>query len=341
MDWSAIFPELLVASYNTNEEAPHEPDGVCLVWNVKYKKSTPEYIFHCQSPVMSTCFAKFHPNLLVGGTYSGQIVLWDNRNNKRTPVQRTPLSAAAHTHPVYSLNVAGTQNAHNLISVSTDGKLCSWSLDMLSQPQESIELQHRQTKSVAVTCFSFLANEVNNFVVGAEEGAVYFGCRHGSKAGVGEMFEGHQAPVTGIDTHNIPGPIDFSHLFITSSMDWTVKLWSTRDSRPLYSFEDNSGYVYDAAWSPLHPAMFAAVDGSGRLDVWKLNLDQEVPKARVQMEGSAPVALNKVRWHSTGMHIAAGDDLGRIHIYDLNEHFAQPSPSEWSMLAQTIQELKS
>ena len=38
-------------------------------------------------------------------------------------------------HPVYCVNVVGTQNAHNLISVSTDGKMCSWSLDMLSQPQ--------------------------------------------------------------------------------------------------------------------------------------------------------------------------------------------------------------
>ena len=50
-----------------------------------------------QSAVMSSCFAKFHPNLVVGGTYSGQIVLWDNRVLKRTPIQRTPLSAAAHT----------------------------------------------------------------------------------------------------------------------------------------------------------------------------------------------------------------------------------------------------
>lgn len=54
-------------------------------------------IFFFQSEVMSAVFAKFHPNLVVGGTYSGQIVLWDNRSNKRTPVQRTPLSAAAHT----------------------------------------------------------------------------------------------------------------------------------------------------------------------------------------------------------------------------------------------------
>jgi hypothetical protein len=42
------------------------------------------------------CF-RFDPNLVLGGTYSGQIVLWDNREQKRTPVKRTPLSASAHT----------------------------------------------------------------------------------------------------------------------------------------------------------------------------------------------------------------------------------------------------
>ena len=73
--------------------------------------------------VMSATFARFHPNFILGGTYSGQIVLWDNRVPKRTPVQRSPLSAAAHTHPVYCMRVVGTQNAHNLISISTDGKV--------------------------------------------------------------------------------------------------------------------------------------------------------------------------------------------------------------------------
>lgn len=42
------YPELMVASYNNNEDAPHEPDGVALVWNMKFKKTTPEYVFHCQ-----------------------------------------------------------------------------------------------------------------------------------------------------------------------------------------------------------------------------------------------------------------------------------------------------
>ena len=34
--------------------------------------------------------------------------------------------------------------------------------------------------------------------------------------------------------------------------------------------------MYDAKWSPIHPALFATVDGMGRLDLWNLNNDTEV-----------------------------------------------------------------
>lgn len=339
IDWSPQYPELLVASYHTNAESPHDPDGVCLIWNTKFKKTTPEYIFHCQSAVMSATFARFHPNLILGGTYSGQIVLWDNRVQKRTPIQRTPLSASAHTHPVYCLSVVGTQNAHNLISVSTDGRLCSWSLDMLSQPQETLELQHRQSKAIAVTCLAFPHNDVNNFVVGSEEGAVYSACRHGSKAGVTETYEAHQAPVTGINTHKVQGGIDFSHLFLTSSFDWTIKLWNQKETKPLYSFEDNGDYVYDVAWSPVHPALFAAVDGTGRLDMWNLNTDTEVPTATAMVEGNP--AINRVSWTPSGTHVTVGDDTGKIWLYDVGEQLSQPRHDEWNRMMCTLQELKN
>ncbi|XP_068196217.1 dynein, cytoplasmic 1, intermediate chain 2a-like isoform X1 [Antennarius striatus] len=337
LDWSPQYPELLVASYNNNEDSPHEPDGVALVWNMKYKKNTPEYIFHCQSEVMSAGFAKFHPNLVVGGTYSGQIVLWDNRSNKRTPVQRTPLSASAHTHPVYCVNVVGTQNANNLISISTDGKMCSWSLDMLSQPQDSLELVFKQSKAVAVTSMAFPLGDVNNFVVGSEDGSVYSACRHGSKAGITEVFEGHHGPVTGLSCHSAGGPVDFSHLFISSSFDWTVKLWSTKSTRPLYSFEDSCDYVYDAMWSPTHPALFACVDLAGRLDLWNLNNDTEVPTASVYVEG-AP-ALNRVRWAHSGKEIATGDSDGQVQVYDVGEQICVPKADEWTRFVRTLVEI--
>uniref|UniRef100_A0A182YK41 Uncharacterized protein n=1 Tax=Anopheles stephensi TaxID=30069 RepID=A0A182YK41_ANOST len=337
-DWSTHFPELMVASYHSNEETPNEPDGVVVVWNTKFKKQTPEEVFHCQSAVMSTCFAKFHPNLILGGTYSGQIVLWDNRVQKRTPIHRTPLSANAHTQPVYCLSMVGTQNAHNVISISSDGKLCSWSLDMLSQPQDVLELQHRQSKAISVTCMAFPHNEVNNFVLGGEDGYVYSASRHGNRSGIGETYEKHLGPVTGISAHHNQSSPDFGHLFLTSSIDWTIKLWSLKDNKPLYSFEDNSDYVTDVAWSPIHPALFAGVDGSGRLDLWNLNQDTEVPTASITVDGQP--ALNRVSWTPSGLHVTVGDEAGRIYVYDVADNLANPRMDEWNKLNAVLYELK-
>ncbi|XP_027196820.1 cytoplasmic dynein 1 intermediate chain 2-like isoform X2 [Dermatophagoides pteronyssinus] len=346
-DWCSQFPELLVASYNQNEHAPNEPDGICLVWNMKFKKNTPEYVFHCQSAVMSACFAKFHPNLILGGTYSGQIVLWDNRSGKRVPVQRSPLSASVHTHPVYCLKVVGTPNSHNLISISNDGKLCSWSLDMLSQPQETMELcQQKQSRLIAVTSMSFPHADYNNFILGSQDGAVYSACRHGAKAGILDVFEGHQGPVTAVDFHSATSLVhhqvdqQLSHLFLTASFDWTFKLWSMRDnstsSKLLYSFEDGSDYLYDVRWSPIHPALFATADGLGKLDLWNLNQDTELPTLSTIVEGNP--ALNRLIWSPNGQQIVVGDDNGKIWVYDVSEQLAFPKSDEWTRFAHTLQE---
>ncbi|CAH8664877.1 unnamed protein product [Dicrocoelium dendriticum] len=337
LDWSPTFPELLLGAYHSNEDAPHEPHGVCLIWNLKFQKTSPEYIFHCQSPLTSATLASFHPNLVIGGTYSGQIVLWDNRCAKRTPVQRTALLATAHTHPVHAVQVLGTLNAHNLISVSSDGKMCSWSLDMLSQPQQSMELTYRQTRPVPTSCLSFFRGNVNDFLVGSEDGRIYTGSRHGSQTGVIDSMEGHQAPITSVKTHTTDGPVDFSSLFVTTSFDWTVKLWSTKSQRPIYSFDETSDIVLDADWSPLHPAMFSVVDCSGKLDLWNLTEDSEVPAARVVV---SQFAVNKCRFHSSGLHIAAGDRAGRIHVYELNESMVTPHADDWSLFAHTVEELR-
>lgn len=42
-----------------------------------------------------------------------------------------------------------------------------------------MELVHKQSEAVAVTSMSFPVGDVNNFVVGSEEGSVYTACRHG------------------------------------------------------------------------------------------------------------------------------------------------------------------
>ena len=70
-------------------------------------------------------------------------------------------------------------------------------------------------------------------------------------------------------------------------------------------------------WSPTHPALFACVDGMGRLDLWNLNNGTEVPTASISVEGNP--ALNRVRWTHSGREIAVGDSEGQIVIYDVGE----------------------
>ncbi|GAM20377.1 hypothetical protein SAMD00019534_035520 [Acytostelium subglobosum LB1] len=343
INWSPKHPELVVTSYSSNEAGSHDPDGVVLVWSVNNYFQKPEYTFNCQSPVMTTFFSRFHHTLIVGGTYSGQIVVWDTRS-KSTPVQRTPLSSIGHTHPVYSMSVVGSANANSLVSISTDGKLCSWSLENLSQPIETLDLNSRNntnistTASIAVTSLVFPESEMNSFYVGTEEGVIYQAQRHGAKAGVNERFKGHYGPITSVDFHPSRGSTDFSNLFLSSSTDWTCKLWSTNKTEtPIYSFEDYVEYVYDARWSPTAPSIFATGDGSGQLSLWDLNEETEAPIFRIKPSSRS---LNRISWSADGKRLLAGDSAGSLYLYDSSQ-FASPQPDDWNRFGDVVNKLTS
>ena len=163
--------------YSQFKSSLNETDGDVIIWNQFINDKNPEHIFHCHSPVLHVSYVEFNPNLILGSTYSGQIVMWDNRVKTPLPVQCSKLNSKAHTQPVYCLRSIGNDN--NIISVSLDGKLCSWNLDMLSMPLDIIQLQcdvsEKVKKPIAVTCMDFPANGVNNLVLGGEDGYVYSG----------------------------------------------------------------------------------------------------------------------------------------------------------------------
>ncbi|KAJ2083937.1 hypothetical protein GGI01_000660 [Coemansia sp. RSA 376] len=350
--WSNRFPELVVAAYNRNPMAPNEPDGIVAVWNT-HLRERPEFVFHAPSDVLRVSFSDFNPNIVVGGAYSGQILLWDTRA-KAQPVLKTPLTAGGHTHPIYSLKVVGSTNAHQLISASTDGLVCSWQLDMLAQPQETIELTHPthlRTDEVSVTSMDFADNETTAFVVGTAEGVAYQVNRYdraGSKAGLNgfDSYRAHTAPINSLNFHP-PIASDFADLFLTTSSDWTTRLWRARpaakpastipsDIRPLHVFDAFEDYVYDARWSPVHPSVFASADGTGRLALWNLNQDMELPVQSV----NSPRALNKLAWDRPGRRIAAGGADGVVYIYDVGD-LSVPRPEDHAQFARTIGEMQA
>mmetsp|Transcript_10515 Transcript_10515/g.32372 ORF Transcript_10515/g.32372 Transcript_10515/m.32372 type:complete len:644 (-) Transcript_10515:78-2009(-) len=345
LDWSPTHHELMLAGYSSSSQPMvHDPDGVVLLWTIPHLLDRPEMVFNCQSTVCSAKFAPFDPTLIVGGTYSGRLVIWDTRA-KEEPILRTPLSSTGHTHPVYSLQTIGTQNANNLVSCSTDGRMCVWRMENLQEPLEVIELESRKTgtastssQPIAVTNLSVPIGETNTMFVGSEGGAVFQVNRHGSQKGASESYVGHHGPITGLDFHPRDGSVDFSDLFLSSATDWSCKLWSSKSSSnsPLWSFE-HPDYVSDVGWCPTNPAVFASIDNTGNLSLWDLNRDTEEPLCTETLP--TPI-LNRLAWQLNSHHLSVGDSAGYVHVYDASD-FANPHPDEWQQLEKTLASLRT
>eukprot|EP01068_Selenidium_serpulae_P010205 Selendium_serpulae@DN5406_c0_g1_i3.p1 len=265
--------------------------------------------------------------------------MWDTRA-KMTPVQRTPLTTKGHAHPVYSMELVGTQNAHNLVTVDTDGRLCLWSLGMMVHPTENVDFK-RGNRDLSCLAIGFSEGETNILFGGAEDGSLFQAHIHGSKAGITETYEAHFAPVTSVHWHPTieNQSIDFTDLLLSTSFDWTVKLWAPKSTpQPIHSFEMAEDYVYDAKWHPTHPGVFATVDGEGYLDLWDINRDVEIPLARVHQPDAA---LNRVAFSPDGKRVLAGDGNGKCSVWGLAPDLCTLRPDDWSNLEEKVEELKN
>ncbi|RMZ85220.1 hypothetical protein DV738_g226, partial [Chaetothyriales sp. CBS 135597] len=385
IQFSPHFNELLLTAYTKNPTAPNESPGQVLLWNV-HAPSRPEYVFSSGSDVLSAQFSPFHPNLVVGGCYSGQICLWDTRSSSSFPVQRTPQSGShlGHTHPVYNISIIGTPNAHNILTASMDGAICSWSFDMLTQAQEHLVLHTpppAKSDDLAPTAMSFPAADPTFFLVGTEEGSIYPCHRYdraGAKAGVDTRlaYRGHTAPVMSTQFHPARGPVDLGDVLLSSSSDWSLKLWHIKPAASSSaaaavqaasaSVTTGSGnqpsvvhpildigredVVYDAKWAPNKPSTFACVTGSGELEVFDLLYDIEVPIARASptrgKNGVMPFrGLNKLAWEEhQGANIAVGGLDGVVTIFETGKGLqggkGEVAMEEWMSMKRLVSRLE-
>jgi dynein intermediate chain, cytosolic len=241
-----------------------------------------------------------------------------------------------------------------IISVSTDGVMCAWTTDMLARPQEFLELTYppptqtntpiisKMVEDLSPMSVAFPRSDSSSFYVGTEDGGIWSINRYdraAAKAGTDASirFTPHYAPVTKLDVHRAglgPGTTetsDFDDLLLSSSLDWTVRLYRTRKPasgtgdiksiEPLMEW-NREDMVYDVAWSPVRPSLFTSVDGAGNLELWDLTSpDPEIPVAWTRDEN--PRALNKVCWETgaEGRKVVTGSLDGRVQVYDLGSEY--------------------
>ena len=116
---------------------------------------------------------------------------------------------------------------------------------------------------------------------------------------------------------------------------------------PVHCFETGGDYIFDVGWSPVHPAVFASVDGAGRLDLWNINRNIEMPSVSYHVDsaskshgGSSRTALNKLKWSRKGTEIAVGDDQGRISLFEVGDSFVHSSDDDLDQLVSVVNSMR-
>lgn len=128
------------------------------------------------------------------------------------------------------------------------------------------------------------------------------------------LFDEHNGPISGLSV-NPPSEYDaLNGLVLTSSYDWTVKLWSPDAKESLRTFESSDDYIYDVSWHPTNPSIFTTVNNEGCLELFDLTRNLELPIAQEKVGRNG---LNTCHWNNEGSAVVTGDSAGNLNLYVL------------------------
>ena len=347
LDWSPSQHDLFLSAFSGTEDF-NQQSGLIQLWSLSNRKS-PDYVINYQTELTSAIFYKDNSNLVIGGSVTGQIMFWDIRAGKAVPEQKSPLGIGgentSHCYPIHCLSIVGKDN--NLISISTDGVLCEWSLSNLSMPinryvlnsNEIFEQDKDNLNEIGPLCIGAFQSTSNSIIIGCDVNDIYNIKLDEKRYNIIDIFKGNNGPIFCVDPHPLSpeGGNIFSDLFLSCGADWTTKLWSTSLSdEPLLVFNQSKDYVYSAKWHPINPSIFATGDGSGYIDLWDLNRDKEIPTFRYDLK----TAVNKLSWSYDGKKLAAGDVNGHITIFSSEKDVFNVGAEGLNKFVKTIEGIK-
>ena len=344
LDWSSIQNDLFLSAFSGTEDF-NQQSGLIQLWSLSNRKK-PDYIINYQTELTSAIFYKDNPKLVIGGSVTGQIMFWDISAGKAVPEQKSPLGIGedntSHCYPIHCLAIVGKDN--NLISISTDGVLCEWSLSNLQMPinryvlnpNNMFEQDKDSSNEIGPLCVGACQSS-NSIIIGCDENDIYNIKLEEKKYNVIDSYKGSKGPIFCVDPHPLSpeGGNSFSDLFLSCGADWTTKLWSTsQPDEPLLTFNQSKDYVYSTKWHPINPSIFATADGSGYIDLWDLNRDKEIPTFRYDLK----TAVNRLAWSSDGKRLAAGDINGHVHIFSSEKDVLNADTNKFEKTIEGIKE---
>jgi dynein intermediate chain 1 len=313
--WDPQYSDLFAVSYGSYEFLKQSLGGAVIIYSLKNPKFPEKIVITETTSACSLDWNPHRPAILAVGLYDGSVGVVDIRNRSKTLIFSTDRDDDKHSDPVWEVKWV---NEKSFVSVSVDGRICTWSLTKSKLESETLseikETSPQETEPISGNlnglCIDFSPHEEGTYLVGTQEGHIYKYSRAVSSSPL-DVYRGHSMAVYSVKWN----PSD-SSVFLSSSSDWTVKLWSTqRHSAPLCSF-DLMQAVGDVDWSPIASTIFAAVTADGTLVVFDLAVNRNKPIASQKV--IAKGKLTRVQFNAKEPVILAGDDRGSTHCLKLS-----------------------
>uniref|UniRef100_A0A3Q4BBY6 Dynein axonemal intermediate chain 1 n=1 Tax=Mola mola TaxID=94237 RepID=A0A3Q4BBY6_MOLML len=314
--WNQKYQDLFAAgmgSYDFSKQGR----GMLVFYSLK-NCAFPEYIYNTNSGVLCLDIHEQHSYMVAVGFYDGCVAVYSLKKEGREPVFKSSAKNGQHTDPVWQVRWQNDDmdNNHNFYSVSSDGRIVSWTLiknelvftDIIRLPLNGYvsDLHSRCPSSTACgTSFDFHKQIDYLFLVGTEEGKIHK-C---SKTYSGQFLETYRAHSMAVDA------VRWNHfhpkVFISCSSDWTIKIWDHTISTPVFIFYLNAA-VGDVTWSPYSSTVFAAVTTDGTVHVFDLNINKYEAICQQPVVAKKKTKLTHVEFNPIYPIIIVGDDRGNV-----------------------------
>lgn len=333
-------------------------------WNLdrrNVKEEKPDTTIELPSCLMCLAFHPKNPAIIAGGTFNGEVMLWDLSREDDLLVASSGIDDDSHQEPVSKVYwITGSKGKKiYLISASSDGKILQWKIDRKAQklqlkdgfmlmtqslPRKMKVKGVRGDKEVGVTCITYNSEDKDMFLVGSEAGAIFKCSMHaqGNPAGshivssvplrspVTFTYNPHHGPVYSVECSPF-----HRNAFVSAGMDQCIRLYSILQAQPVMTIEPGEGYIYSATWSPSKATVMAATTQSGNLLIYDLRQGKAVPVHKLQASPQKQPVYT-CQFNPQTNYIATGDGTGFIQIFKLSSNLRTPTGKDIDIVGNLV-----
>lgn len=288
-----------------------EDRGALVTWNLareNVNQTRPDITIDVDNCLMSCAFHPEHPALIAGGTFNGDLYVWDLSMEGDTQRAKTDaLCQLRHREPILEIvwqyssteyNKYGNKTqAYRLVTLGADGQVLIWIWHKLETPLYGYKLNWPQPGSsqkivYGGSCLSLQEEpkqtnlgSIATFMVGSEGGRI-FKCymdmndtalkEFAKAAAAGERID-LRCPIQDANYSAHAGAVyglDCSpfqrDFFLTAGYDGCIHLYHALKPQHLLEVVPTNGPLYGIQWSPIRPMVFAAASGDGRVFFYDL-----------------------------------------------------------------------